>query len=179
MPNLCFSELTVTGPQAEDFVKACIVERDGKLYFDFEKVTPIPEDVRHRSISRDGREILNDELGDWLREHWGTVKLALWGTVLERRENGFYIFVTTAWSPPLPILTRLLEQFPQVEMEGHSTDEFLNFALRFRNTPGTPVIEKEYVSDDSPEYQALIDRFDETPEGQEMVHLTLVFGEDE
>jgi hypothetical protein len=110
MANWCYTDCTVSGPDAEieRFKEACFAtepltedehrDRDG---VDFKRVIPTPDDVR-----------MSEGVTDWCWKNWGT-KFA--------RRSKYYVeegrhrlFLVTAWDPPIPVLKKIVDMFPSI-----------------------------------------------------------------
>ena len=138
MPNWCDNKLRVSGPiedvvnfkrhavghpviwprpsyeKQEDYDKRVEETQKMKVLLTFSKFVPVPEDVLKKEYSMEGY--------NWCVNNWGT-KWDLGDEGMTVEEDGkvlIYRF-TTAWSPPIPVVIAMSEQFPR-----------LRFSIRFR-----------------------------------------------
>jgi len=96
MPNWCSNRLLVEGLSFEEFKK--LYYEDGT--FTFNKVIPAPEDAAR------------------LIEEWGTKwDCSDWEVFDYETGEGFTADFTTAWSPPNPIVQRLMENHPDAKIK--------------------------------------------------------------
>lgn len=139
MPNWCECDLTVFGPKAKvneflDFAKG------EESTFDFNRFAPYPEEFQKMDEVADAweRESVGKPGVDWAErprsgydsgghawclEHWGTKwnahrvthePSAVWHV---GEETTVAIQFETAWSPPLPVISKAAELFPDVTFD--------------------------------------------------------------
>jgi hypothetical protein len=137
MPNHVENHLTIRGPR--EWVEALLAAVSGSelelnTALDFDSVIPYPDEFKQRDAERtrfekehpgDYRNMPKDGFNsggyEWCCENWGT-KWNAYDVVGMRRESGSsesaeaHIFFQTAWTPPLPVVRRLAEMFPMVEL---------------------------------------------------------------
>lgn len=122
MPNWCENELRATGNK-ESIDELLNLIKSDDLSFDFEKVIPHPEGIKH-----------NSEEGYFFRvNNWGTKWRLEEDSISIDRESDqeTYICFDTAWAPCLPIVTKLAELFPALKFNctyGESGMDFSGFA---------------------------------------------------
>ena len=158
MPNWCQNEVTVTATdrgKAEAFVDFV---RDGENYFSFDRVIPMPEELKGTSspstivtqeeydswvddtnygigkpITQEMSDRFKKEYGydnwyDWTNTNWGTK----WDTDCEEVEihdDGLVRYnFDTAWGPPEPIYDVLKELFPKLEISWFYREEGMQMA---------------------------------------------------
>ena len=158
MPNWCQNEVTVTATdrgKAEAFVDFV---RDGENYFSFDRVIPMPEELKGTSspstivtqeeydswvddtnygigkpITQEMSDRFKKEYGydnwyDWTNANWGTK----WETDCEEVEihdDGLVRYnFDTAWGPPEPIYDVLKELFPKLEISWFYREEGMQMA---------------------------------------------------
>jgi hypothetical protein len=116
--------MKITGTEEElaRFKQACIrVVVEGRPeQLDFEAVVPIPPDM----IDDEGRVPR-----DWVCEHWGT-KWNADDFHMKDSLGCIEMHFDTAWSPPVPIYTRLAEMFPGLEAEIEGYEVNMEFAFK-------------------------------------------------
>ena len=106
MPNWCENELTVTGNVL--FVGAFLEGVRGEEgVFDFQRVIPIPDEVNDGSAA----------VVEWAYENWGTKWNVIRPDISElldiaRGRRKATIRFDTAWSPPLPVVRKLISDYP-------------------------------------------------------------------
>jgi hypothetical protein len=123
MPNWTSNIIRVKGSSIEQVAEFLVFVRGGKRLFDFDRIIPMPELLRH-SHTQDG-------VWEWATQHWGTK----WNTydvsvsIAERgiKNTRVEIRFDTAWSAPLPIFRAIAAKFPQLVFEFRWTDEFDDF----------------------------------------------------
>ena len=129
MPNWTTNTLKVVGkPEDVDKFVAHIGEE-----MDFEKVIPSPANMFKGNLGEPERERCIKEgipnWYDWQSEHWGTkwnahseetVELEMLGYIGLKQAT--YIF-DTAWDTPRPVITKLWEDWPDLEFEGGEIHE--------------------------------------------------------
>ena len=140
MPNWCENELTITG-KTEDVQKLKEAVRNGDEVLDANKIIPYPEEfaildrlatgeLRAEDIPQavmlklTGYDLNKDGYNqggyEWCVNNWGTKWGFVDATLAESEYKGTttleYTF-NTAWSPPIPLIKKLGEMFPQVEIE--------------------------------------------------------------
>ena len=122
MPNWCENELKVTGHKESIDALLNLIKSDD-LSFDFERVIPHPEGIKH-----------NSEEGYFFRvNNWGTKwRLEEESISIDREsDQETCISFDTAWAPCLPIVTKLAELFPALKLKytyGESGIDFSGFA---------------------------------------------------
>ena len=136
MPNHVSNELTVDGDTKElnRFLKYM---GDG---FDFEKIIPMPDNIYRDNVSDEDKKRLVKEgrpnWYDWCWENWDTK----WNAYSVEREfknykhaGGKYIKYTfkTAWSPPIPVIEKLREDWPELDIYGGYVGECYEFCDQF------------------------------------------------
>ena len=114
MPNWTSNELIVTGKHDE---VARFVDHIGQV-MDFEKIIP-HEHVLMTSLW----------MSDWQREHWGTKWNACYceEVIVSPFDNipyteAIYRF-KTAWSTPKPVICKIIEDWPELEIDGGYINE--------------------------------------------------------
>lgn len=101
MPNYCENILIVKGDLPEDFE------------LDFNKIIPEPENKDECPLAYqhpDHLETGNKPWFDWYHwriDHWNTK----WNAA-EVTRNGNTFYFDTAWSPPVPVVYKLMELYP-------------------------------------------------------------------
>lgn len=141
MPNYCVNKLSITGPlkYREEFKK--LIDSKG-ICFDFNSIIPYPE--KYKKLD-ERASLINNMLNDmsleeqkkytykhgyakdgynqggyeWCINNWDTKWNALRVDLLPRKTALSYQF-DTAWSPPIKVIAKAAELFPQ-----------LTFSLRF------------------------------------------------
>jgi hypothetical protein len=106
MPNWCWNDLVVQG-EPEEVKEVIEFVRSEDRPFDFERVIPIPEEV---SGNPDGMVGYN-----WRIDNWGT-KWNVSGVEcgVSEYDGGVHYSFETAWAPPVEVVGRLSEMFPEL-----------------------------------------------------------------
>jgi hypothetical protein len=111
MPNWCNNKLTVFGPDedVQRFKKNAIgnspwhTEQEKKNVLNFHSLTPVPPEVVSAGYDQAGYE--------WELMNWGCKWGACSTELVEEREGHLTYFFDTAWSPPIPFLSKLAPQW--------------------------------------------------------------------
>ena len=129
MPNYTRNKLIVTG-LSEDVER--FVEYVGQV-MDFERFIPPPADMFREDLGEKERKECAEKgipnWYEWQSEHWGTK----WNAcdceevILTPFEHTSYMKAIyrfdTAWSTPEPVIRRIIEDWPELEIDGGYIDE--------------------------------------------------------
>lgn len=140
MPNWCENDLKIKGT-SEDIDKLVTFVKGTNTDFDFNKIIPMPSALEnvHKGGTHIGKNyythwredplvgIEQEEL-DRLKAEYGAVdwydwSIANWGTKwnlgnnvdIKFNDNYVEYHFPTAWSPPIPVICALAEQFPRLK----------------------------------------------------------------
>jgi len=130
MPNNCESNLCVTGDIKT--IEKMLERYNGEVTIDANKVIPYPQEfaeadrkseeaiekARKGEISWDDvykvKDGYNNGGYNWCVENWGTK----WGmyefSPIDRTSNGIQVCFQSAWEPPLPIIKKMSEDYPEL-----------------------------------------------------------------
>ena len=154
MPNWCSNQLFVEGEKKQldaflEFIKG--YDDEGmSIHFSFESIdkTPpellaMPSPVSHVEQDKNAIEAENvkkynaKDWYEWRKNHWGT-KWNLDKNAYTKRYSSkkWAISFDTAWTPPIPIIERLAEKFPDLKMELKYCEPSLCFAGVFKAYKG-------------------------------------------
>ena len=139
MPNYTRNKLIVTG-LSEDVER--FVDHIGQT-MDFEKIIPPPANMFREDLGeKERKECVEKGIPnwyDWQREHWGTK----WNAsdceevILTHFEHTSYAEAIyrfdTAWSTPEPVIRRIIEDWPELEIDGGYIDEGYEFCGSFQD----------------------------------------------
>ena len=131
MPNWVKNELILTGDSEE---VARFVEYVGEV-MDFKKIIPPPADMFDGDAlgEKERRECAEKGIPnwyDWQSEHWGIkwnacdceeVRLTPFG-ICGSRTEAIYRF-DTAWNTPEPVIRRIIEDWPELDIGGGYIEE--------------------------------------------------------
>lgn len=126
MPNHVTNLITLNGDrkQIAEMLEAIKNDKLGIGTVSFEKIIPMPEDIYRGNLSQKEKELYGDRNWyDWCRANWGT-KWNAYGY-----EDGFDysqsnpLEFLTAWSAPHPVMQKLSEMFPEIEITHEWADE--------------------------------------------------------
>lgn len=129
MPNHTLNTLTFSGDSARIEALLAAVQNDegGKGSIDFDRLIPMPEEL---NPERNPQETPNEMCFnfpawyDWRIEHWGTKWNAYDGQEVELLQGGdIRMTFHTAWNPPHPIVAKLSQQFPDIQILHEWADE--------------------------------------------------------
>ena len=129
MPDYIRNKLIVTG-LSEDVER--FVDHIGQV-MDFEKIIPPPADMFRENLGEKERKECAEKgipnWYDWQSEHWGTKWNACdcQEVILTPFEHTSYTKAIyrfdTAWSTPEPVIRRIIEDWPELEIDGGYIDE--------------------------------------------------------
>ena len=127
MPNWTSNELIVTG-KTDDVAR--FVDHIGQT-MDFEKIIPSPKNMFRGLLGlKERKECAEKGIPnwyDWQSEHWGTKWNArhreeVIVSPFDPYTEAIYRF-KTAWSTPEPVIRRIIENWPELEIDGGYIDE--------------------------------------------------------
>ena len=139
MPDYIRNKLIVTG-LSEDVER--FVDHIGQT-MDFEKIIPPPANMFRENLGEKERKECAEKgipnWYDWQSEHWGT-KWNACGceeVILTPFEHmpyteAIYRF-DTAWSTPEPVIRRIIEDWPELDIGGGYIDEGYEFCGSFQD----------------------------------------------
>ena len=130
MPNHCESTLRVTGDTKT--IEDMLERYNGKVPIDANKIIPYPQEfaeadrkseeaierARKGEITFEEAYQVKDGYNNggysWCVENWGT-KWPLYDfSPIDRTSTGIQVGFQTAWEPPLPIINKMSEEFPEL-----------------------------------------------------------------
>ena len=127
MPNWCENILEVSG-ETEDLEEFARFVKSPDSLFDFNQVIPYPTEYARldRDPPPDGKDGFNRGGYRWCLDNWGT---KWW--IQDVHVSGHPTLLTyqfdTAWSPPTPVIAKLIEWFPNLVFELHYKEEGVGF----------------------------------------------------
>lgn len=149
MPNHVESHLTFdcTEERLHEILSAIARDRDNEIdgeygigTIDFNKITPMPEDIYCGDLGQKEREIYGEKNWyDWSIENWGT-KWNSYGQCF----NGHRLSFQTAWDAPHPVIKKLSEMYSDVIISHRWADEDLGNNCGERNYKNGEII-YEYI----------------------------------
>jgi len=112
MPNWCTNKLVVHGPDEDvkRFKEKAIgnspwhTEEEEKNVLNFHNLVPIPPEVLSAGYERAGYE--------WELRNWGSKWGACSAVLVDEWEGHLEYAFETAWSPPIPFLSKLAPEWP-------------------------------------------------------------------
>lgn len=97
----------------------------------FNQIIPMPSDISREPLSPDDRESSNGRNWyDWSLENWGTKWDAVDSYAEIVDDNTLNITFLTAWSPPIPVLNFLVDEF-KYNVHAMYLDEGWNYIGEF------------------------------------------------
>jgi hypothetical protein len=119
MPNHCLNVLNVEGPEQE--IQKFKSKAKGKGRWDdveydltFDNFVPTPKSLLKEKALANGAKIpVDDSWYTWSIVNWGTKWDAYSISVVEKPNSLIYYF-DTAWSPPVPLVSTMISQFPEL-----------------------------------------------------------------
>jgi hypothetical protein len=128
MPNWVHHHLTITGPaeERERFLQECFTASGEGPELDFNKLIPMPEDVK-ASTKEPGPCFPAHSLWyDWCCDNWGTKWNASGGGITKEGDS-LYLSFDTAWAPPEPIFHEIATRYPSLSFAGNILEEMGHF----------------------------------------------------
>jgi len=138
MSSTSHNTLTVTGRGVPKMLKS-IKSKDSA--FDFKRVKPYPLTFKfnswglHRGKFSHSAPTWDGWNCDWCVENWGTTWVT-WDPVIHKFKGGATIDFGTQYVPPIPVITKLSEQFPRLVFEMEFIDTQSEWAGRARWSKG-------------------------------------------
>lgn len=128
MPNYVKNVVKVSGPKEElKTLKEFLSNKDEDKLVDFNKVFPMPEELRNASAPNDNAELkLKYGFSNWYEfcnEMWGTKWNALDTYIAKELDKEIVYVFQTAWSTPEPIFVELFKKFPNLKFTIMFADE--------------------------------------------------------
>jgi hypothetical protein len=120
MPNHVYSCLKISyhDDNGEMIEKISQLIKNEHSSIDFNKIIPQPIGIK------DEREfILSDSEYNWNKQNWGTKWNAYSVDLKVKNDTSLIITLQTAWNCPIPILEKLFELFPEVNIEYICSDD--------------------------------------------------------
>jgi hypothetical protein len=121
MPNWCNNTLRLdSGKSIREFLSPYIEEVDSVIHFDFNKIIPVPDELKitsqYNDISDDLQKQYDSNMQKYGHKTWYDFCIAKWGTKWTA-EGGFNddetaMWFETAWSPPIGIIEELAKKLP-------------------------------------------------------------------
>jgi hypothetical protein len=143
MPNWCDCDLTVKGPKKEldrfkEFAKS------NASVLDHNKFVPYSDKFKKLDEHPvEGKDGYNQGGYDWCLTNWGT-KWGICDPTLNEGKRVLYYGFQTAWSPPLPIIRKMGQMFPELTFRLKYFEGGMAFQGVFEMTKGYTNIDKSY-----------------------------------
>ena len=146
MPNWCQNYLTVsitdksTMENLNDFIRYNNSEQSS---LDFNKLIPMPEEIRNTNSPNNSetKQELVDKYGvdnwyEWSIKNWGTK----WNTdsemIVQNNVTSVKYIFDTAWSPPIPWIMKLIEKYPNFDINLEYEEPMMDFGGRIEFNNG-------------------------------------------
>lgn len=153
MPNWCENRITIRPKGQEEvdrFLQECCSKNEkGRYEIDFDKIIPEPrriEDCPADCIANDKTPIQKDEDRPWF--NWYDWRVKFWGTKwnadtisIDVSDNWIAIAFNTPWEPPMPIIKRLMEMFPESFREAVFLEEGFQYIGKATKSEGVKFYE--------------------------------------
>jgi hypothetical protein len=164
MPNWCYTSCKLTGPEAdiERFKQACLYvdpKPDGDNGINFQRIIPEPDHVLRSIEASEARDeaFMRVSKGEDIAvpqedNTWHDWRCENWGTKWRPRESHYYVedgrhklCLTTAWSPPIPVLERIVSMFPTLAfVDFYTRDDMGNYFYKGTiSAAGTDLVKDE------------------------------------
>lgn len=124
IPNHVRNELYFNCNNKEELNKILnAIKGDDGRAIDFEKIIPMPDNIFRGNLGVKEKELYGENNWyNWSCENWGTK----WNAY-ETEQLGNGVAFLTAWSSPFPVIHKLSEMFPTVEITHYFADEDIGF----------------------------------------------------
>lgn len=130
-------EIDLNSTEKDYQSQTMVSKSDDKFFSEFESVNEIVKDFFYEydgAISKETSDRLKSEYGydnwyDWRNKHWGTkwdIKGDCGNDIVD--DDTCTLIFQTAWSPPEPIVYKLQEMFPKLQIFGGYLGEGYEFA---------------------------------------------------
>lgn len=147
MPNWCWNELHITGPEEQiaRFLSRVKVDEDNSEveYEIIPRLIPLPTEATKEIVNSDGSKttIFTDDGYDTAVKLWGT-KWADVHTELVSSEPQYLLFeFDSAWSPPIAGIIRVSELFPELRFVLNYYESGMTFRGQSTITKGREISE--------------------------------------
>lgn len=154
MPNWVDCDFIVEGSKNE-LQKFKKFAKEGKKLLSANKFIPYPEKYRKLDeiadkAEKEGKPRPNDGFNsggyEWCIENWGTKWGISHSNLVDESENRLTYALDSAWSPPLPVIQKMSEVFPELTFKLKYYESANGFKGTFM-AKGGKVIKNEYSED--------------------------------
>lgn len=129
MPNWCYNILSATGERdaLDTFIETCRNKRKDDNH-----------DTEHETLSFDSFIPLpkGEWEYDWCVENWGTKWDACYPHLTDDGGKDIQYSFDTAWSPPAPVVYRIIKNFPSIEFYHYYEEPGMGFQGEIRGKNG-------------------------------------------
>lgn len=145
MPNWCINNLIVSVSDVNninllnEFYNNNKSTDDDGSELDFNKLIPIPKALENTSKPNNQNAELKEQYGfdnwyDWSIANWGT-KWNLSDVTVHKEDNELHYHFDTAWSPPIPWATILIDKYPDLDLKLTYLEPAMDFGgyLEYKN----------------------------------------------
>lgn len=119
MPNWCYNNLYITSEDNKQLEKVIQgITNNSEQLFDFNRIIEMPEELQNtKSPNNVNPDEMKAKYGfvdwyDWRNRNWGTKWNAKDVELNLDTPQQIHIRFSTAWSPPMPVITKIAEMFP-------------------------------------------------------------------
>ena len=139
MPNWCDNRVEIYGDNPDQIKEVKKTLASKQTCFDFNNIVPMPKELEGTTspnpepdsfeAKRLRKQHGHDNWYDWRLENWGT-KWNSYSDQIESYENEDSITYgfETAWGPPVPIIYKLRELYPEVDITAFYDEPGLELA---------------------------------------------------
>jgi len=134
MPNHTQCKMVLKGSKKDldaFLKKAKAIDSHGKMKdFSLNAFVPMPDHIYRGNLGQEEKNKYGEEncWYDWSINNWGTKWECYEVAAGEIDNNTLVILFQTAWSPPMPVIDKIVEMFPQLEFSFSYIDEGMGFA---------------------------------------------------
>jgi hypothetical protein len=130
MPNWVTNKVVIIGTAERITEIVALLKGEDDSNFDFNKVIPMPGEIKNTTSPCPKNVFLiakygSDNWYDWAHKNWGTKwnPSAQGEPHINTKGTRATYFFATAWSTPAPVIEKLAEKFPDVQIKVWYADE--------------------------------------------------------
>ena len=130
MPNWCVNKIRVTSEYPEEIDRFLQFIRSDDEEFDFNNIIPYPEEYKilddianewknnnqEEDWSKRPKDGFDRDRLDWYVDNWGPKSNPGYVEIQRKSDKEVLIIIDTAWSPPIPIINILIDNYPEIDI---------------------------------------------------------------
>jgi hypothetical protein len=160
MPNWCLNRIYVLG--SSDDIDDLIAQVGSPVAaVDFECIAPTPDDLDREPSPEERAAKLDPSLPAWCHwraKYWGTTGNAVGSVVVREGPSMCVVSFHTAWVPPLPIVRRLANTYPNLTFELTYHEAWAGFSggVFFEGGKDVAIVKFDSILEETPSVPALV-----------------------